>query len=293
MTLSKKMMNAKKIETNAYLFSCPVCSEPMELVDSSQLICEKNHSFDLSKQGYVNLAQQAHVTKYDQTLFNARKKVIDSGFFNLLLDYITELISEQIKNQADSVIVDAGCGEGSHLSSILSNLKENITGVGIDLSKEGIIAASKDHPGHLWAVADLANCPFKDAEFDVILNILSPANYGEFTRILKPDGLFIKVVPEVGYLKELRDVFYEKNDRQSDADPVARIKEHFDTVKTKRITYKFPLKTALLATLIQMTPLTWGASNEKVEEALRIGIEAVTIDFTVIIASKQKAKDIN
>ncbi len=292
MTLSKKIMNAKKIETNAYLFRCPVCSEPMELVDDSQLICKDNHSFDLSKQGYVNLAQQAHVTKYDQALFNARKAVIDSGFFNPLLDYITELILEQIKDQADSVVVDAGCGEGSHLSAILSRLNKDVTGVGIDLSKEGIIAASKDHPGHIWAVADLANCPFQDAEFDVILNILSPANYSEFTRILKPGGLFIKVVPEVSYLKELRDVFYEKNDRKSDADPVARTFEHFNSVKTKHITYKFPLEPSLLARLIQMTPLTWGASDEKVEEALRIGIEAVTIDYTVIIASEQKAKTI-
>lgn len=290
MTLSKKMLNAQKIEANAYLFSCPVCSERMELVNSSQLICRENHSFDLSRQGYINLAQQAHVTKYDQALFEARKKVIDSGFFNPLLDCVTELISVQVKDKVNPVIVDAGCGEGSHLSAILSNLGEGVTGVGIDLSKEGIIAAAKDHPGNIWAVADLANCPFQDSGFDVVLNILSPANYAQFTRLLKPDGLFVKVVPEIGYLKELRDVFYEKTDRQSDTDPVARIKEHFDTVKTKRITYDFLLDSELLATLIRMTPLTWGASDEKIEEALRIGIPTVTIDFTVIIASGKQEK---
>ena len=288
MTVSKKMMNAQKIEANEHLFSCPVCSAGMELVDSSQLICMENHSFDLSKQGYVNLAQQAHVTKYDQALFEARKTVIDSGFFNPLLDYVTELISVQVRGEVDPVIVDAGCGEGSHLSAILSNLKEDVTGVGIDLSKEGIIAAAKDHPGNVWAVADLANCPFQDAGFDVVLNVLSPANYAQFTRLLKPNGLFIKVVPESGYLKELRDVFYEETDRQSDADPVARIKENFDTVKTQRITYDFPLDSKLLATLIRMTPLTWGASDEKIAEALRIGIPTVTIDFTVIIGSKKQ-----
>ena len=288
MTLSKKMMNAQKIEANAHLFSCPVCSARMELVDSSQLICTENHSFDLSRQGYVNLAQQAHVTKYDQALFEARKTVIDSGFFNPLLNYVTEMISDQVKDEVEPIIVDAGCGEGSHLSAILSNLKGDVTGVGIDLSKEGIIAAAKDHPGNIWVVADLANCPFQDAEFDVVLNVLSPANYTQFKRLLKPSGLFMKVVPESGYLKELRDVFYEETDRQSDADPVARIKEHFDTVKTQRITYDFPLDSELLATLIRMTPLTWGASDEKIAEALRIGIPTVTIDFTVIMGSKKQ-----
>ena len=88
-----------KIETNAHLFSCPVCSAQMELVDSSRLVCTENHSFDLSKQGYVNLAPQAHVTKYDKALFEARKTVIDSGFFNPLLDYITEVISNQLKDK--------------------------------------------------------------------------------------------------------------------------------------------------------------------------------------------------
>ena len=63
MTLPKKIRNAEKIEANAYLFSCPVCLTKMELVNHSQLVCTENHSFDLSKQGYVTLAQQAHVTK--------------------------------------------------------------------------------------------------------------------------------------------------------------------------------------------------------------------------------------
>lgn len=282
MTLSKKMMNAQAIEVNAHLFSCPICSSRMELVDSSRLVCTENHSFDLSRQGYVNLAPQAHVTKYDKALFDARKTIIASGFFNPLLNYVTEVISDELKDQVATTIVDAGCGEGSHLSTILSNLSENVTGVGIDLSKEGIIAAAKDHPGSIWAVADLANCPFTDASVDTVLNILSPANYAEFTRLLKPGGLFIKVVPESGYLKELREVFYDEPKRQQEAEPHARVADVFESVKTTRITYEFPLDGELLAKLIQMTPLTWGASDAKVEEALSIGISSVTIDFNVI-----------
>ena len=110
----------------------------MELVDHSRLVCTENHSFDLSKQGYVNLAPQAHVTKYDKSLFEARKTVIDSGFFNPLLDYMTTIISSELGNQQQSVILDAGCGEGSHLYKILSQLAGNVAGVGIDLAKEGI-----------------------------------------------------------------------------------------------------------------------------------------------------------
>ena len=132
----------------------------------------------------------------------------------------------------------------------------------------------------------LANCPFQDQKFDTIINILSPANYAEFIRLLKPDGVFIKVVPESGYLKELREIFYDATKQQSDSDPLNRFEEHFKAVTTERITYQFPLPNGLLAPLIRMTPLSWGASAEKIEEALSMEIPSITIDYTVISGLK-------
>ncbi|WP_318617800.1 methyltransferase domain-containing protein [Sporosarcina sp. YIM B06819] len=278
MTLSKKMINAQMMDCNADLFRCPVCLSEMTMVDKSRLVCMTNHSFDLSKNGYVNLAPQAHVTKYDQSLFEARKTVMTSGFF----DGVLEALVSTVETHAHAVILDAGCGEGSHLSTIVERLTGDVTGVGIDLSKEGITAAAKEYPGLIWSVADLANCPFQNDKFDAILNVLSPANYGEFTRLLKPGGLFVKAVPESGYLKELRAIFYEDKGQKDDADPVARVAEHFDAVSTERVTYTFPLAEGLLAPLIQMTPLTWGASADKIEEALQMAISEITIDFTII-----------
>lgn len=286
MILSKKMMNAQALEKNAYLFRCPICSENMELLEHARLVCIQNHSFDLSKQGYVNLAPQAHVTKYDKSLFEARKAIIESGFFTPLLDRVTALISEPLQQAALPSMMDAGCGEGSHLSNLLSRLPDNVAGVGIDLAKEGVVAAAKDHPGSIWAVGDLANCPFQDAGFDVVLNILSPANYGEFTRLLKTGGLFVKVIPEDGYLKELREIFYDGTERSQETNAIERISDKFEAVKIERLTYEFPLDHDLLAKLIQMTPLTWGASAEKIEEALHVNISSITIDYKIISGIK-------
>lgn len=283
MSLSKKMISAQMIEKNVRLFSCPICSNGMEMVDHSRLACTENHSFDLSKNGYINLAPQAHVTKYDKALFEARKIVIASGFFNNLLQHLITLLSES----DHATILDAGCGEGSHLSKIVSQLSGDVSGVGIDLAKEGIAAAAKEHPGQIWSVADLAKCPFQDKTFDAIINILSPANYAEFTRLLKPGGLFIKVVPEEGYLKELRAVFYETDERKEAADTVSRFEEHFESIKTERMTYQFPLTPELLAPLIRMTPLSWGASKEKVEQALQMNIPSITVDYQVVSGFKK------
>lgn len=286
MALSKKKMNALVIERNSGLFRCPICASTMKLIDETRLVCDLTHSFDLSKQGYVNLAPQAHSTKYDQSLFKARKTVIESGFFNPLLEAITETIQSQIGERESSTIIDAGCGEGSHLTSLLSQLGNTFTGVGIDLAKEGVLAAAKEHPGAIWTVADLANCPFQDERFDVLLNILSPANYAEFSRLLKPGSLFIKVVPETHYLKELREVFYEKTDDKKEENRVERIGNQFKVLKTERISYEFPLDKELLATLIHMTPLTWGASEEKIEQALEKELATITVDFNMIVSKK-------
>lgn len=283
MAISKKMMNTNALTENIRLFHCPICASYIHLKDGSQLVCEQNHSFDLSKQGYVNLAPQAHMTKYNRSLFEARKTIMTSGFFQPVLDYLTVLIDEHIKPIQAPKMIDAGSGEGSHLAYLIAKLETEVAGVGIDLAKEGVLAAAKDYPGNSWIVADLANCPFQDESFDVLLNILSPANYKEFTRVLKVDGLFIKIVPENDYLKQLRAIFYEDKEREKEGNPVESVAAHFKDVQMERITYDFPLDPVLLESLIHMTPLTWGARAEKIEHALTAEIPFVTVDFTVII----------
>lgn len=283
MAISKKMMNTNALTEHINLFHCPICATSIQLKDGAQLVCEQNHSFDVSRQGYVNLAPQAHMTKYNRALFDARKTMMTSGFFQPVLDYLIILIDEHIKTIEAPKMIDAGSGEGSHLAYLLAKLETKMTGIGIDLAKEGVLAAAKDYPGNSWLVADLANSPFQNDSFDVMLNILSPANYKEFTRVLKEDGLFIKIVPENEYLKQLRAIFYEDVEKEKEGHPVESVSVHFNDVKTKRITYDFPLDTVLLENLIHMTPLTWGASAEKIAQALTSEMPFVTVDFTMII----------
>lgn len=288
MAISKKMMNTNALKRNIQLLACPLCLQSMQLIDDARLVCEQNHSFDISRQGYVNLAPQAHTTKYDRALFEARNTMMTSGFFDPLVERLTNFIQSHVEGKESAAILDAGSGEGSHLAHIIGQLDEGIvSGIGIDLAKEGVAKAAKNYPGHGWLVADLANCSFQDRSFDVLLNILSPANYQEFTRLLKEDGLFIKVVPEKDYLKQLRSLFYEESERERESNPVTSVSAHFNKVQTERVTYDFPLNAILVKSLIRMTPLTWGASDEKIEQALSADLPVVTIDFTVIIGRNQ------
>ncbi len=131
--------------------------------------------------------------------------------------------------------------------------------MGIDIAKEGILAASRHYPEQIWCVGDLAKSPFAKSSFDTILNILSPANYEEFKRLLTPGGCVVKVVPQSRYLHELRAQLYADSDKESYSNDqiVARFKESFMEVNVKRVTYTTPLATELIPELLEMTPMGW------------------------------------
>ncbi|MDY7991754.1 methyltransferase domain-containing protein [Paenibacillus polymyxa] len=189
-------------------------------------------------------------------------------------------------------LLDAGCGEGTHLSHIQDKLTwkgiTELTSVGMDLSKEGIVAAAKEYPHPLWCVADLAHCPFSNQQFDGVLNILSPSNYAEFTRILSEDGCVLKVIPEQYYLRELRCLYEQKKNTPaySNDNILSRFKDHFKLLSAERVTYRFMLNADLLKPLLHMTPLSWGATEADWQRVQEIHLPYVTVDLLILCGKK-------
>ncbi|MEG0261141.1 MAG: methyltransferase domain-containing protein [Lysinibacillus sp.] len=273
-TLSKRAASAALMNDNITLFACPLCTEPMQVHELESLTCTANHSFDIAKQGYINLMPHATASKYSKELFASRKAVIDSGLY----DPLEEKIARHIKNA--QTILDTGCGEGSHLSRIVTQLTGKPIGVGIDIAKEGILAAARYYSEQIWCVGDLAKSPYAAKSFDAILNILSPANYDEFKRLLAPGGCVVKVVPQSGYLQELRTQLYAQSEKEtySNEQTVERFSESFSEVSIERVTYTLPLPTELVPALLEMTPMGW----HKAKDA-EITLTEITIDVDVLI----------
>jgi 23S rRNA (guanine745-N1)-methyltransferase len=292
----KKIELAKSvIKQHRHLFMCPLCHATMNLNESNSLLCSNHHCFDISKYGYVNLlSRPMKPTKYDKKMFESRHTVCRSGFFSELSKQIRHIVRDEMMNaNANRLnILDVGCGEGFHLADLVRDLSANgskVLGVGIDISKEGIRIASREFPGLIWCVADLAHSPFTTEQFDVILNIFSPSNYSQFTRMLHDDGLFIKIVPGRDYLKELRTLFYRQSDKQtySNEQVVSHFCRHFKLVVSRQIQYSKSLNSEDLKNLIHMTPLSWGTTKENIQSALQSALSAVTVDVTVIVGKKR------
>lgn len=295
MQKNKRMMSAEFVSKHLFLFACPLCHASMKVFELKSLVCSNQHTFDFAKQGYINLTTGQIKTKYSKELFEARRTLMtESTFFKPVIETIAKLINKEgIQAKKELSIIDMGCGEGSHLASIcdLVSAKGNkkVVGVGIDLAKEGVVVAAKNFSKNkLWAVADLARTPFINKQFDVILNILSPSNYAEFNRVLKEDGLVIKVIPQTDYLKELRDYFFLETEKRtySNEETVERFQDSFRFVVSSRLRYRVHLNGPLIWPLVQMTPLTWGITDKQAASFLEKESIEVTIDLEIMIGRK-------
>ena len=272
--LSKRLMALALMQQQASLFACPICAQSILITDNGTLRCENQHSFDIAKQGSIHLLPRTVTSMYSKELFEARHAVIVSGLYDTVQQKIAELIQAQAP-----IVLDTGCGEGSHLARICAQ-KPGAVGVGIDIAKECILTAAKNYSGFIWCVGDLANSPYSEASFDVVLNFLSPANYEEFKRLLKPNGQVIKVVPQENYLKELRVQAFAESEKEaySNEQTVARFKENFAQVTVHRVTYTMPLAEAIVPKLLEMTPMGWHIPDRE-----QIRLSEITIDLDILV----------
>lgn len=262
----------------------------MKVADLKSLVCSNNHTFDLAKQGYVNTLTRPVKSNYDRDLFKARHETImTSQLYHPFHQIVSEIVDEHLAdNKRNNYILDAGAGEGSHLAKISEQTINEFIGIGIDLAKEGIRLAASNYQA-IWLVADLANIPIKNDSFQVILNILSPANYQEFNRILANDGLIIKVVPGSNYLKELREFLFHQEEKETYTNDktISLFKENFPMVQIRNVTYTKEFNQNALKHLIQMTPLAWNVDVERVMKTLDKEQIPMTIDLDLLIGKNK------
>ena len=261
---------------SATAFACPICRENLTLVESS-LKCENRHSFDLAKFGYVNLVPQIKQSaNYDKENFQNRQQILEAGFYQAILEVVSDLLSNS-KNA--KTILDIGCGEGFY-SRKLQERHPDKTFYAFDISKDSVQIAAKSEPNWAvnWFVGDLARLPIKDASMDILLDIFSPANYGEFRRVLSKDGILIKVIPTENHLKEIRQRVQDQltNKDYSNQDIKNHFQNNFTILSSKTASLTKPITAEQLQALLSMTPLLFHVDQTKIDwsQLTEITIEA-------------------
>ena len=265
---------------SASAFACPICQEALDLIQQS-LVCTNRHSFDLAKFGYVNLAPQVKASKdYDKESFQNRQLVLENGFYNHILNALSECLSP-LAHPAN--ILDIGCGEGYYSRSLQERHPDH-SFYAFDLSKESIqLAAKSDQEWKVkWFVGDLAHLPLLDQSMDLLLDIFSPANYQEFKRVLAPDGRLIKVIPTATHLQEIRQKVKDHLDQvdYSNEQIIQHFSDHFTIENTIHCQERFELTPALREALLSMTPLLFHVDPAQIDWT---DLTQVTISATILI----------
>ena len=261
---------------SATAFACPICRENLTLVETS-LKCDNRHSFDLAKFGYVNLAPQIKQSaNYDKENFQNRQQILEAGFYQAILEGISDLLATK---PSAKIVLDIGCGEGFY-SRKLQEVHPEKTFYAFDISKDSIQIAAKSEPNWAvnWFVGDLARLPIKDASMDILLDIFSPANYGEFRRVLSKDGILIKVIPTENHLKEIRQMVQDQLTKKdySNQDIKEHFQEHFSIQSSQIVSLTKPITTEQRQALLSMTPLLFHVNQSKIDwsQLTEITIEA-------------------
>ena len=261
---------------SATAFACPICQENLTLVVTSLKCCNR-HSFDLAKFGYVNLAPQIKQSaNYDKENFQNRQQILEAGFYQAILEVVSDLLA---RSKTSTTVLDIGCGEGFY-SRKLQESHSDKTFYAFDISKDSVQIAAKSEPNWAvnWFVGDLARLPIKDASMDILLDIFSPANYGEFSRVLSKDGILIKVIPTENHLKEIRQRAQDQltNKGYSNQDIKDHFQNNFTILSSKTASLTKPITAEQLQVLLSMTPLLFHVDQSKIDwnDLTEITIEA-------------------
>ena len=205
------------------LLRCPLCK--FELTAAADaLVCRNRHSFDLAREGYVNLLRSRRrwpaAGGDGATQLRHRAEFLGAGH----LDGIAAMIAERFAQpnaqpQLDRwCILDAGSGTGHHLARIAVTLARPVIGLGLDISRDATRQASRRWPTLAFAVSDLwAEWPVRDTAVDLVVSIFAPRNFPEAVRVLRPGGWLVLGYPGPDHLIELRSRFGLLRQREGNA----------------------------------------------------------------------------
>ena len=259
----KPAVLAQRLAPLMPVMRCPRCRSAFAL-NGASLVCQKRHTYDLSRRGYVNLApsHDQNAEKYDAVLFDSRRLVFEHGFYLPVAEAIASALPH-----GPVTVLDAGCGEG-YYARLLAERFPQAQFIGLDISRDAVTAAAREQSPASWMVADLKHLPFADDCADVLLDVLTPADYAEFSRVLKPDGLMIKAVPGADYLCEVRKAvapWLRSGDSYDNARVVDHMKEHADILQEKEIRVTRELTAEESRAFLHMTPMTFSVPEEALE----------------------------
>lgn len=248
------------------ILTCPVCGGSLNKQER-QFVCPKNHSFDVARQGYVNLltVTQKHSKNPGDTrdMVAARRAFLDRGHYRPIADKVASLLSPLLPEQP--AFLDAGCGEGYYLSELMGHFNGG-TFLGVDISKDAVRFAAGRNKNALWLTASAAHLPIFDGALDGIMSMFALSVPEEFCRVLKPGGYYLEVTAGRSHLMGLKNLIYSEITEKQEK--TAKELPGFRLVSTETLCFPISLTSGEeVMQLLTMTPHFWRITRDGAQRA--------------------------
>jgi 23S rRNA (guanine745-N1)-methyltransferase len=257
---------------------CPVCNAALETTGRVMACCN-GHSFDIAKEGYVNLLRSnKNGDKIGDDKYSARSRrdFLNKGYYAPLRDALCEIFAKK-----QGSVLDICCGEGYYTSAMGENPSLQV--YGFDIAREMVRLAAKRGNG-TYFVANMASIPVQDHSFDYATHLFAPFHEPEFTRILKPGGSLYTVIPGQYHLFGLKQALYDtpyENDEKLPQTDVLQL------VGTQKVTATIELRSPEdIESVFRMTPYYFHTSQTDREKLAAYEMLETPIEF--VIAHYQK-----
>lgn len=237
---------------------CPICGKQLENRERSW-VCPERHSFDVARQGYVNLlpVQQKHSADPGDTKEQvlSRRAFLEGGFYAPIAQ---ALVDAGKKFPISGEILDVGCGEGYYSAQVSQALGLPLTG--LDISKEAVRYAAGKYKGPRWLCGTAAHIPVEDGSAGLLMSLFALTLPQEFRRVLQEKGCFFQVLAAQDHLLGLKSIIYpELHLKEKDSVPVL---SGFTLVETTPIRFSFTVEGQQVQNLLSMTPHVYRISKE-------------------------------
>jgi 23S rRNA (guanine745-N1)-methyltransferase len=280
---------------NFEIYKCPVCDKQLLKKDNSYS-CSGKHTYDIAKEGYVNLLLANQMKSKEpgdsKAMMIARSNFLNKGYFERLADDINKIVLNHFDKaqKSDYVVFDAGCGEGYYTDRVYKDLVKEIEAPsiwGMDISKEAVRYAAKRNRNIGFCVGSIFHLPILDNSVDCTVNIFAPFREVEFQRVLKENGIIIKVTPGAQHLMGLKDALYDNPYENDDRIPEISM---FKIVESINMKYKIHIDNSVdIINMLKMTPYFWNTNINRVNDFIESTTELETeLDFIITVLQRRK-----
>jgi 23S rRNA (guanine745-N1)-methyltransferase len=246
------------------LLRCPVCGGSLTLAGAA-LRCAEGHSFDIARQGYVNLVPGSADTP---EMVEARDLFLRAGHFRPLGAALAEEAATAVAHR-EVAVLDLGAGTGHHLAAVLDAFPD-ARGIAIDASPAALRRAARAHERAAAVGADAWKpLPVADGVAGLLLSVFAPRNPGEMARVLAPNGALLAVTPTPRHLHELvgpLGLLSVPDDKEDRLD--AQLAGHFELTRRRTIEHAMFLTSEESAQLVRMGPSAWHVDERQLAERL-------------------------